>query len=239
MRIHRCYCDQILSLGHIIQLKGTPAHHLIRVLRVKTGDFLILFNGDLYEYSCRINKISQLNLELSIMDKTLQDRRGPYSVHLGQSIIKNHPMDWLLQKATELGVASITPLWSEYTSLSLDAERLLNKMTHWKNIVVQAAEQCGRTEIPTLHAPMPLKQWVAGCTASIRLCLDPGSSQGIAQTLISLDDSIALLVGPEGGLSSSEIANAKENHFQSVQLGLRILRAETATLAALAVLQNI
>jgi 16S rRNA (uracil1498-N3)-methyltransferase len=238
MRLYRCYCDQTLKEGLTIRCTGDAAHHLITVLRVKKGDQLSLFNGDLHEYSGTITALRRLELDISIFNQILKDTRLPRAIHLGQAIIKNNPMDLAIQKATELGVQAITPLWTAHTAITLTPDRVANKMAHWKHILIQAAEQCGRTEIPFLYPPMPLSQWLLERTEPIRLWLDPRASQHMSNIEPPTRTPLALCIGPEGGFSTTETQKAMDYHFTVVHIGSLILRAETATLATLAIIHN-
>ncbi|MBP6103622.1 MAG: 16S rRNA (uracil(1498)-N(3))-methyltransferase [Gammaproteobacteria bacterium] len=234
MRIPRLYVPQALPLEETIVLDLEASHHVGTVLRLRKGHTLCLFNGEPYEYQGIITTQSPKKITVQIQKRTSKNQACPLAIHLGQSIVKGHKMDFVMQKATELGVQCITPLLTE-RCMSLDSERLEKKQAHWQKILIHAAEQCGRTEIPTLKEPIRLCTWIDQRTENTRLLLDPQASRGIEQKMMI--DSAALLIGPEGGLSSTEKDYAIDKGFEGLQLGPRILRTETAALAALVALQ--
>lgn len=147
-------------------------------------------------------------------------------------------MDWLLQKATELGVTRFSPLLSEYSDVKIPAERLQKKINHWQQVVISACEQSGRTLIPEVRPPQALQPWVDSCEAEQKLVLHPYRSRPLSQLSAGKSPNLALLIGPEGGLSDAEVALAHTKEFASISLGPRILRAETAPLAALSIIQH-
>ena len=234
MRIPRLYVPQALRLEETIVLDLEAAHHVGTVLRLRKGHNLCLFNSEPYEYFGIITTQSPKKITVQIQKSIAKTQVCPLTIHLGQSIVKGHKMDFVMQKATELGVRYITPLLTE-RCMVLESERLEKKQAHWQKILIHAAEQCGRTEIPTLKEPICLCTWIDQRTENTRLLLDPQASRGIEQKIIT--DSAALLIGPEGGLSSIEKDYAINKGFEGLQLGPRILRTETAALAALVALQ--
>jgi len=234
MRIPRLYVPQALLLGETIVLDPLLTHYVGTVLRLRKGHSLCLFNGEPYEYFGIISEQSPKKITVAIQKGLAKNQACPLTIHLGQSIVKGHKMDFVMQKATELGVQCITPLLTE-RCMALDSERLEKKQAHWQKILIHAAEQCGRTEIPTLKEAIRLYTWIDQRTENTRLLLDPQAAQTIEQKMIK--DSTALLIGPEGGLSSTEKDYAIDKGFEGLQLGPRILRTETAALAALVALQ--
>ncbi len=234
MRIPRLYVPQALPLEEMIVLDQEATHHVGTVLRLRKGDLLCLFNGEPYEYFGIITEQTPKKITVQIQKRLAKNQGCPLAIHLGQSIVKGHKMDFVMQKATELGVQSITPLLTE-RCMALESERLEKKQAHWQKILIHAAEQCGRTEIPTLEKPIRLYTWIDQRTENTRLLLDPEASRGIEQKMIA--QSASLLIGPEGGLSSTEKDYAIAKGFEGLQLGPRILRTETAALAALVALQ--
>lgn len=234
MRIPRLYYPHTLALEDSLYLDRETSHHVGTVLRLRKGEWLCLFNGEPYEYQGLITDPNPKKITLQIQNRIHKDLRGPLAIHLGQSVVKGHRMDFVMQKATELGVQRITPLVAE-RSLVLADERLEKKQSHWQKIIIHAAEQCGRTDIPLLEAPIPLCAWMDARTETSCFILDPLATQGLSTGLTGL--SAALLIGPEGGLSPKEQAYAKAQGFQGLRLGPRILRTETAALAALVALQ--
>ncbi len=235
MRIPRLYVPQALHLGETIALDREATHHVGTVLRLRKGALVCLFNGEPYEYHGLITEQSPKKITVQIKQRIAKNQEMPLSLHLGQSIVKSHKMDWVMQKATELGVHYITPLLAE-RSLVLKRERLENKEAHWQTIIRHAAQQCGRTHLPILMPPLKLGVWIDQRTEDLRLLLDPEAKQGLEDG-IRENCTAALLIGPEGGLINTEKEHATHKGFKGLQLGPRILRTETAALAALVILQ--
>lgn len=235
MRIPRIYTQLSLQANAPIELEAGPSHHLSRVLRMKVGDSLILFNGGGGQYPATISTMERKAVVATTGNFDAIEHESGLYLQLGIAVSRGDRMDWVVQKATELGVSSIAPLLSERTEVRLSGERGAKKWQHWQQIATSACEQCGRNRLPQVLPPQPLAQWLQGVEADTRLVLhhtagnaDPGSS---------IPASVALLVGPEGGLSPAEISAAEQAGFSSLQLGPRVLRTETAPLAAIAILQ--
>ena len=231
----RIYVSIALSPGARILLPSAQARHVGQVLRLTPGAPLTLFNGDGHEYPARLLETSREATRLVVESRAEQEPKPPLAIHLAIGISKGERMDFALQKAVELGVDAITPLFTERSQVKLDAERLNKRLEHWRGIIVSACEQCGRRRLPTLHRPQPLEPWLMVQTAG-GLLLDPHASQALANLPPPLSE-VTLLVGPEGGLSPSEHALAEHQGFRGTRLGPRILRTETAPLAAIAVIQ--
>jgi 16S rRNA (uracil1498-N3)-methyltransferase len=236
MRIPRIYTGQELQAHAEIVLEPGPSQHLSRVLRMKVGDALVLFDGSGGQYPATISAIDRKAVVVASAAMETLECESPLQLQLGIAVSRGERMDWVVQKATELGVSSIAPLVSERTEVKLGAERGEKKLRHWQQIAVSACEQCGRNRLPEVLPPQPLQHWLQAVQADVRLVLhhsasnrDPGSSAPA---------SIALLVGPEGGLSAEEIRAAEAAGFAALQLGPRVLRTETAPLAAIAILQS-
>lgn len=236
MRIPRIYTGQELQANADLVLEPGPSQHLSRVLRMKVGDHLVLFNGSGGQYPATISAIDRKSVVVACAALEEVECESPLHLQLGIAVSRGERMDWVVQKATELGVACIAPLVSERTEVKLGAERGEKKLRHWQQVVTSACEQCGRNRLPQVLPPQPLEHWLQAVQADIRLVLhhtagntDPGSS---------VPTSVALLVGPEGGLSETEIRVAGLAGFKSLQLGPRVLRTETAPLAAIAILQS-
>lgn len=236
MRIPRIFTAQALAGGSALSLEPEPSHHLARVLRMGVGDALVLFDGTGGEYPATITALGRKHVEVQTGEPRTGDNESPLHVHLGIALSRGDRMDWVVQKATELGVGAITPLFSEHTGVKLAGERAEKKIKHWRQVAVSACEQCGRNRLPDIHPPRPLDDWLASVQADRKFVLHhraTGSEEGEASTPAS----IALLVGPEGGLSDGEIAGAERAGFTALRLGPRVLRTETAPIAALAILQ--
>ena len=235
MRLPRIHIDQALQAGARVELEPGQAHYIARVLRMRAGDALILFNGAGGQYPATLEAVGKHAVVVTTGEFEPVERESPLALHLGIAVSRGDRMDWVVQKATELGVHAITPLLSERTEVKLKGEREAKKLRHWQQVAISACEQCGRNRLPVVHPLQPLQDWCQRVEADARLVLDPeadSSDPGAAAPA-----SIALLVGPEGGFSAAEIAAAATAGFHSLQLGPRVLRTETAPLAAIALLQ--
>lgn len=236
MRIPRIYTPQALSAGASIALEADSAHHLARVLRMPVDAQLVLFNGDGAEYPAHIATIDKKNVVVIIERVDAIERESPLTIHLGIAVSKGERMDWVIQKATELGVTEISPLQSERVEVRLHGEREEKKRAHWQAITIAACEQCQRNRIPVVNTTQPLSSWTGAVIADAKFVLHHRSDAALADTGIK-PRSIALLIGPEGGLSNGEIGLAETAGFRSLRLGPRVLRTETAPVTAISVLQ--
>ncbi|NCT67186.1 MAG: 16S rRNA (uracil(1498)-N(3))-methyltransferase [Rhodanobacteraceae bacterium] len=240
MRIPRIYVPQPLQPGSEIELPVQAGEHLARVLRLERGHPLRLFNGDGGEYAGEIATLAKRSVSARVLEAMREtDRESPLRITLGQGVARGEKMDWILQKATELGVARIVPLITDRTEVKLDAERSGRRLAHWEAVVASACEQCGRNRLPEILAPVRLADWAAalGDDAGVRLALDPKGDAGVRD--LAPGAHATLVVGPEGGLSEHDLATLAQAGFRGLRLGPRILRTETAGLAALAALQAI
>lgn len=238
MRITRIYCDSPLATGAIVALQEKASHHLCKVLRQKPGDTLIVFCGDGREFKAEISAVDKKLVTIAVGESSAPGTESPLLTHLGIGISKGDKMDWVLQKSTELGVSAITPLLSQRTEFKLKGERLDKKMNHWQQVIISACEQCGRNTLPALNPPETTDSWVSRVEAGRKYVLHPQDSQaGQPPPKTGAVDSVALLVGPEGGLSENEVAVAIQHRFSPLLLGPRVMRTETAPVAVLAVLQ--
>lgn len=235
MRNPRIFTPQSLSAGATLALNEEASHHLARVLRFQVGNAITLFNGDGHEYAATISAIDKRSVTITINAVTAADRESPLAIHLGIAISKGDRMDLVVQKAVELGVSAITPLLSERVEVRLQGERADKKLQHWQGIVIAACEQCARNRIPTLHPITSLHDWIDHVESEKKFVLHHRSETSLGA--IAKPQNVALLVGPEGGLSEAEIAAAERKGFTSLRLGPRVLRTETAPLAAISVLQ--
>lgn len=226
-----------LAAGTEVALTDEVAHHLLRVLRAQSGERLVLFNGEGGCYDAELAGVGKKSATARILGFSADDRESPLCTHLGQVMSRGERMDYAIQKATEMGVSVITPLFSERCELKLRGEeRADKKLEHWRQIAISACEQCGRNRLPQINPPLPLDQWLTETEEVARYVLAPSVSGGPAPTSDG-PKSVALLIGPEGGLSEAEISRAVNAGFAPWQLGPRVLRTETAPVAALSVLQ--
>jgi 16S rRNA (uracil1498-N3)-methyltransferase len=235
MRIPRIYTGQALRGNNRIELEPGPSAHVARALRMREGDKLTLFNGEGGEYPTDIAAIDKKKVVVTTGAYQALELESNLHIHLGIAVSRGDRMDWVVQKATELGVDTLSPLFTERTEVRLTGERAAKKIHHWQQIAISACEQCGRNRLPVIQGLQDMSHWLAATQAQRKFVLhhraDAIGGAG------DKPDSIALLVGPEGGLGDNEIAAAEQAGFQSLRLGPRILRTETAPLAAIAILQ--
>jgi 16S rRNA (uracil1498-N3)-methyltransferase len=204
------------------------------VLRLQPGDVITLFNGDGGEFDATVTRMGRSDVEVDVGTHRAVEREAARAVHLLAGITANERMDWLVEKATELGVASITPLVAERSVLKLKGERAEKKLAHWQGVAVSAAEQCGRNRVPVIHPAVTLADWVKKAPEGERWVLSLSEGTRPLSQLAGTG-SVTVLSGPEGGLSPTEEAAALAAGFAPVTLGPRVLRAETAPLAVLAI----
>ena len=234
MRAVRHFVDAPLQVGARLDLPEAAVAHLVRVLRLEVGDAVVLFNGDGCDYPARLLSAGKRGAEAEVTGKLALDNESPLRLTLAQGIARGEKMDLILQKATELGIARIAPVHTERTEVKLDAERAAKRMAHWRGVVLGACEQSGRARVPELLEPQSLASFAAGEGAGHRFLLDPSAERGIAQAGVLPDEAVTLLIGPEGGLSERDRLTARAAGFQGLRLGPRVLRTETAGLAAIA-----
>jgi 16S rRNA (uracil1498-N3)-methyltransferase len=234
VRVIRAFVAAPLAVGARLALPEDVAGHLVRVMRLGAGDSCVLFNGDGKDYDARIASISKKSLEAEIGSVRELRNESPLRIVLVQGIARGEKMDLVLQKSTELGVAGIVPVHGERGEVRLDGERAGKRLRHWRSVVVSACEQSGRARIPDVAAPRALADALADLPAT-RLLLDPQAMQPLPSSII--DNACALAIGPEGGWSPADIATLEAAGFVGARLGPRVLRTETAGLAAIAALQ--
>jgi 16S rRNA (uracil1498-N3)-methyltransferase len=229
----RVFVDAALSAGCTLELTDDRAHYLQRVLRLRAGDEARLFNGEGGEWTALLLAVQRRAVRVEVQEPVDALRESPLATHLGIGWSRGERMDWVVQKATELGVHAITPLVTARCNVHLEDARVDKRLRHWRQVAVSACEQCGRNRLPVLDPPRALQHWLQDCSATTRLLLAPGAAG--ADPVV--EGSVALLVGPEGGLDGSELVAARDAGFSPWTLGPRVLRTETAPLAALAILQ--
>ena len=234
MRRHRVYADIKLQPGQTAKLPATPSRHLIQVLRLRDGDHVQAFNGDGHDYEAEITASAKDSTELRVLERGEPETECPLRLHLAIGISKGERMDYVIQKAVELGIHSITPLFTDRCVARLQGERLEKRLTHWRGVLIGACEQSGRRRLPQLLAACRLEDWLQQGLPGV--LLDHRATQSLPQLARPSGD-FALLVGPEGGLAASEREQAEATGLTSVRLGPRVLRTETAPLAALAAIQ--
>ncbi|MFJ7144893.1 16S rRNA (uracil(1498)-N(3))-methyltransferase [Pseudomonas protegens] len=235
MRLSRFFIDAPLSLGEH-ELPEAQAHYIGRVLRMAEGDALQVFDGSGMEFRGTLVEVGKKRVRVQLDESFAGQDESPLQIHLGQGLSRGERMDWAIQKATELGVGEITPIFSERCEVRLKDERADKRLLHWRQVAISACEQCGRSRVPLIHAPVLLADWIKQTQADLKLVLHP-----VAQPLEShaKPQTLAFLIGPEGGLSDAEVEQAHSAGFLPARLGPRVLRTETAPVVALAVAQQL
>ncbi|WP_374278895.1 16S rRNA (uracil(1498)-N(3))-methyltransferase [Azonexus sp.] len=237
MNLPRFYCREALSPGAHVELPEPVARHAVRVLRLAPGASLVLFDGRGGEYTARIERIERDRVHVELGAWRDVEREAPLSVTLVQALQAGDKMDFTIQKAVELGIREIVPVDSRRSVMRLAGERAAKRVAHWQGVAASACEQCGRNQVPMVAPLEKLENWLARPVrpGTLRLMLAPDATATLSALAPATD--IQLLIGAEGGLDPAEMAAAHQAGFQAVRLGPRVLRTETAGLAALAALQ--
>ncbi|HEY4213359.1 MAG TPA: 16S rRNA (uracil(1498)-N(3))-methyltransferase [Steroidobacteraceae bacterium] len=255
MRLTRVYTDAPLVPGEKVAIEGSAANHITRVLRLRVADTVTLFNGTNQEYDASIEAFHKDAVVVAIREERSGDRESPLQLILAQGISRGERMDWILQKATELGASRIVPVFTERSVVRLDAKQAERKLQHWRGITISACEQCGRNRLPELDSPLAVHEFLSRlATGQTRLLLSPTADLTIddlaataattataatpAPHAASALGAIVVLIGPEGGLTDLEEELALRAGFRPVRMGPRILRTETAAIAALTIIQQ-
>ncbi len=235
MRITRVYTPDFLALDATVVLSAMPSAHLIKVLRLRAGAKAVLFNGDGNDYLCEILLAKAEAAQLRVLNAQPAAAESPLKITLLQAICRGDKMDWVLEKATELGVTNVIPVQSERSEVQLDSERASKRREHWQRVIISACEQSGRAFVPQVEALQTLGQRLSGeILAAAKLILEPGGAPIEVTRELS---SVALAVGPEGGWSERDLAQLKLGGFSAIAIGPRVLRTETAGIAAISVMQ--
>jgi 16S rRNA (uracil1498-N3)-methyltransferase len=253
MRLTRVYVDTELHSGSSVELTRDTASHLAKVLRARSGDELILFNGRGTEFSAVIEAVRGARVSVAVGASRPADRESPLQITLIQCVPRGDRMDFVVQKATELGVAHIVPVLSQRSVVKLDAAQAATKQLHWQAVAISACEQCGRTRLPQLEAAQPLLNFLGAlppaAAGALRLVLEPDQAQRGGLDHYSVDrapsesarpavNAIEFAIGPEGGFAPAELEALALCGFTRIGLGPRVLRTETAAIAALVMLQT-
>ncbi len=238
MSLPRFYLDQPLALGARFSLPAGPARHAARALRLAVNDTLTLFNGEGGEYAARIERINKDEVAVSVTSFDDVERESFLRVMLAQGISSGERMDYTLQKAVELGVAAIQPIAAKRSVVKLVGDRADRRVAHWQGVVASACEQSGRNRVPTVAAPLTLAGWLGQRAGGRLLFLSPLAATRLAD-LPPPATRDWLVAGPEGGFEADEIAALHAAGAVPVRLGPRVLRTETAALAALAAMQTL
>lgn len=236
MRIPRFYCPQLAAGSELLELPAAAHRHAVQVLRMKQGEPLHVFDGLGVECEAVLDQIAKRSSMVRLGDRIELNNESPLKITLLQGISRGERMDYALQKAVELGVNRIIPVVTERCNVQLSNGRADKRLVHWQGVMVSACEQSGRSLLPEICSVMTLDEALEGNKIKCGLVLDPQASTGFTE--VKQCDEVALLIGPEGGLNNTEIQRAQLSGFQPVRFGPRILRTETATVAALAVVQT-
>ena len=230
----RFFIQADLAVNTHVELTDTVFHHWVKVLRAQVGESATLFNGQGGEYQATLTEINKKTATVVIQQFNPDNRTPAFTTLLGQVMSKGDRMDYAIQKAVELGVSNIQLLTSERCEMRLKYDRDQKKIDHWQGIAIAACEQCGMNSVPTIYAPVSLDNWLASQLPATKLVLAPNKDE--TDVLVDATKDIALLIGPEGGLSEAEIQLANQAGFKNWCIGSRVLRTETAPIVALSIL---
>ncbi|MEX2488313.1 MAG: 16S rRNA (uracil(1498)-N(3))-methyltransferase [Pseudomonadales bacterium] len=234
-RTSRFFIDQNLAVNQGLSLPEQTSHHIINVLRLGKGTAITLFNGQGGEYLAEITNTERRQVAVHIQDHEPVERESPLTTELGLAIIKRDAMDLAIRKCTELGVTRIVPLLTDFTTVA--HKQADKRFPHWLEIIHSACEQCGRNKPPELQGITSLATWADACHSPLRLVADPGATTTLP-SLESTPDAVTVLTGAEGGLSEQELELVKSKEFKPVSMGQRVLRADTAPLIMMALIQH-
>jgi 16S rRNA (uracil1498-N3)-methyltransferase len=234
--VPRFYTDAALRAGATTQLPEDAAHHAVHVLRLRAGEALTLFNGRGGEYTGRVVAIERLRVTVDVLEHRPLERESPLAVTLVQGVSSSEKMDFTVQKATELGVAALQPVVAARSAGRITGDRAAQKRAHWQRVVIAACEQCGRNRVPEVLAPVALEEYCQRAAPAGALLLSPEARLALRQAAARLQGAATLAAGPEAGFTAQEEALLAQAGFLPVRLGPRVLRTETAALAALAAL---
>jgi 16S rRNA (uracil1498-N3)-methyltransferase len=238
MRISRIYTGQPLDPDQEVTLEQMASRHLVQVLRLRPGADLVLFNGDGCNYAARLESTSNKQAVAQVISCSDPELQPELEIHLCICVSKGERMDFAIQKSVELGVTEITPLFSKHGVVQLQGERLEKRQQHWRQIMISACEQSGRCRLPRINPCSGIEQWLESPRQGVSLTFNHRANTKITE-IERPHNRVNILVGPEGGLSESEIHAAETSGFQGVRMGPRVLRTETAPLAAIAVIQTL
>ena len=235
MRVPRLYFESALKLGSVIKLDGDSTHYLSKVLRLKSTNQIKLFNGSEGEFLGSITAKSNDSMTVSIDSHVRKPVDDKIKFHLALAITKGERMDYAIQKSVELGVFTITPFFSTLSEVVIkDKKRAMNKLRHWRKVALNASQQCERLSVPGIEEPTTFEDFIARDSKRVCILLDSSGSKKLKE--VSFERDLFLMVGPEGGFSSSELVTARSKMIIAT-MGPRILRAETAPVTALSILQ--
>jgi 16S rRNA (uracil1498-N3)-methyltransferase len=238
MRVHRFFTNQPLHKNQQITLEEDPAHHIHQVLRLRAGDDVVIFSNHGEEYAATLNQVNKQQVTAILGDCLRHETQSPLTIHLMLGISRGERMDFALQKATELGVNRVTPVFTERCVVKLNEKKRVHRHTHWQRIVINACEQSGRCRIPVIDKPEEFGNALSAMADTTAILLDHRSQSTLHQ-LVPPKTGLAILIGPEGGLTDGERQLAMQKGFLGIRLGPRIMRTETAPLATIAAVQTL
>ncbi len=235
MNYTRIYCGQNLETGKVLTLLQDSSKHLAQVLRKKEGSLIELFDGKGSSYTAEIISSQKKRVKVKLVEEPVfHDRKG-IKISLGQSLIKKEPFSFSIQKATELGVVSISPLYTERTVIKLKSNSTKSRKARWQSIATHACQQCGENWLPEINEIQPLEDWTQAVNTKHKIVLYPGAETKLSS--LTFDDSVAIAVGPEGDFTDSEIKLLTKKDFLPVKLGERVLRADTAVISVVSAIR--
>lgn len=237
MRVPRLYIPQTLNANSEVLLVDDAAHYISKVLRLRPEDYVKLFNGSDGEFEGRITAVEKKSVTVQLEEALAGGADPSLAIHLGLGLSRGERMDYAIQKATEAGVSSITPLLTERCEVKLKGDRVDNRMSHWERIAISACEQSGRCTVPIIEPPLSLSDWLALPRSGASFVLDHRGEQGFPE--LKNPEAITFLIGPEGGLSEDEVKLAHDNSFSGLRIGPRVLRTETAPIVAITLAQHL
>jgi len=237
MYLGRLFQDSPLTTGQSLSLDERGSHYIGTVLRGRVGDTLTLFNGLGGDYPTTLTLIAKKHCVVEIGEWHNQEIESPLKITLAQGIARGERMDVIVQKAVELGVFDVMPLLTERCNVRLSGEREEKRLLHWQQVAISACEQSGRNQVPMIHAPEPYSSWVSSCHNEYGFVLSPHVQNHLSEMKVPSSSRVCVVIGPEGGLTEEEVLQAVNKGFKPLSLGPRILRTETATLAALTAMQ--
>ncbi|MBU0744714.1 MAG: 16S rRNA (uracil(1498)-N(3))-methyltransferase [Gammaproteobacteria bacterium] len=238
MSLPRIFVSSPLKSGQKISLEAAASCHVLQALRLQVGSPLIIFNSvSGGEFQATVTAIDKRRATVTLGDFIERHNESLLQIHLGQGVSRGEKMDFTIQKAVELGVNAISPLFTEYCNVHLEGERLKRRLDHWQNVAISATEQSGRCYVPQILFQSNLAKWFGSQVLGLRLILDPRATTKFSD-IKEEPSCVTILVGPEGGFSDKEVEDAKQNQFLPVSLGPRVLRTETAALAAISLIQS-
>jgi len=237
MRVPRLFTPQSLNASSEVILVDDTAHYIAKVLRLRPDDRIKVFNGDDGEFNASIVSLDKKYVLLLLEEKLAGNADPRLAIHLGLGLSRGERMDYAIQKATEAGVSSITPLLTERCEVKLKGDRIDNRMSHWERIAISACEQSGRCVVPTIASPQTLSDWLGLPRVGASFVLDHRGENGFPA--LEQPEAVTFLIGPEGGLSEEEVTLAQDNHFSGLRIGPRVLRTETAPIVAISLAQHL